>query len=66
VLRPYGVAVVVEGTHECMTTRGVRRSDVTMVTSRMLGVFRDQPQTRNEFLSAIDLRSAARAGKNGT
>jgi len=65
VLRPHGVAVVVEGTHECMTTRGVRRTDVTMVTSRMLGVFRDQPQTRNEFLSAIDLRSAARAGKNG-
>ena len=65
VLRPYGVAVVVEGTHECMTTRGVRRTDVTMVTSRMLGVFRDQPQTREEFLSAIDLSSAARAGKSG-
>ena len=65
VLRPHGVAVVVEGTHECMTTRGVRRTDVTMVTSRMLGVFRTQPQTRAEFLSAIDLRSAARAGKNG-
>ena len=65
VLRPHGVAVVVEGTHECMTTRGVRRSDVTMVTSRMLGVFRDQPQTRAEFLAAIDLRSAARPGKNG-
>jgi GTP cyclohydrolase I len=65
VLKPYGVAVVVEGAHECMTTRGVRRNDVTMVTSRMLGVFRDQPQTRQEFLSAIDLRSAARAGKNG-
>ena len=65
VLNPHGVAVVVEGTHECMTTRGVRRTDVTMVTSRMLGVFRHQPQTRAEFLSAIDLRSAARAGKNG-
>ena len=65
VLKPHGVAVVVEGTHECMTTRGVRRTDVTMVTSRMLGVFRHQPQTRAEFLSAIDLRSAARAGKNG-
>ena len=65
VLRPYGVAVVVEGAHECMTTRGVRRTDVTMVTSRMLGVFRDQPQTREEFLSAIDLSSAARAGKSG-
>jgi GTP cyclohydrolase IA len=65
VLKPHGVAVVVEGMHECMTTRGVRRPDVTMVTSRMLGVFRDQPQTREEFLSAIDLRSAARATKNG-
>jgi GTP cyclohydrolase I len=65
VLKPHGVAVVVEGAHECMTTRGVRRSEVTMVTSRMLGVFRDQPQTRGEFLAAIDLRSATRAGKNG-
>jgi GTP cyclohydrolase I len=65
VLKPYGVAVVVEGAHECMTTRGVRQTDVTMVTSRMLGVFRDQPQTREEFLSAINLRSAVRAGKNG-
>ena len=65
VLKPHGVAVVVEGTHECMTTRGVRRTDVTMVTSRMLGVFRDQPQTREEFLSAIDLRAAVRGGKNG-
>jgi GTP cyclohydrolase I len=43
----------------------VRRTDVTMVTSRMLGVFRDQPQTREEFLSAIDLSSAVRAGKSG-
>jgi GTP cyclohydrolase IA len=65
VLKPHGVAVVVEGTHECMTTRGVRRSDVTMVTSRMLGVFRDQPQTRQEFLSAIDLRSGVQGPKNG-
>jgi GTP cyclohydrolase IA len=64
VLKPHGVAVVVEGAHECMTTRGVKRNEVTMVTSRMLGVFRDQPQTRAEFLAAIDLRSAARA-KNG-
>jgi GTP cyclohydrolase I len=65
VLKPHGVAVVVEGAHECMTTRGVKRHEVTMVTSRMLGVFRDQPQTRAEFLAAIDLRSAARVGKNG-
>ncbi|HLH90334.1 MAG TPA: GTP cyclohydrolase I FolE [Xanthobacteraceae bacterium] len=65
VLKPHGVAVVVEGAHECMTTRGVKRTDVTMVTSRMLGVFRNQPQTRAEFFAAIDLRSAARNGKNG-
>ncbi|HEY1541342.1 MAG TPA: GTP cyclohydrolase I FolE [Xanthobacteraceae bacterium] len=64
VLEPHGVAVVIEGAHECMTTRGVKRPEVTMVTSRMLGVFRDQPQTRQEFFAAIDLRSAAR-GKNG-
>ena len=65
VLKPHGVAVVTEATHQCMTTRGVHKPGVTMVTSRMLGVFRDQPQTREEFLAAVDLRSAARAGKNG-
>ena len=59
VLKPHGVAVVVEGVHECMTTRGVHKSDVSMVTSRMLGAFRDNPETRNEFLSAINLRPAA-------
>ena len=55
VLKPQGVAVVVEASHECMTTRGVRQSDVRMVTSRMLGVFRDNPATRHEFLSAVGL-----------
>jgi GTP cyclohydrolase IA len=55
VLRPYGVAVVVEGAHGCMTSRGVHKSQATMVTSRMLGLFREQPQTRHEFLSAINL-----------
>jgi GTP cyclohydrolase I len=55
VLKPSGVAVVVEGTHECMTTRGVHRPDVTMVTSRMLGVFRTNFKTRQEFLAAIKL-----------
>jgi GTP cyclohydrolase I len=59
VLKPHGVAVVVEGVHECMTTRGVHKSDVSMVTSRMLGVFRDHAETRNEFFSAIKLRHAA-------
>src|ERR1700736_3997969 len=55
VLNPHGVAVVIEGTHTCMTTRGVHKSQATMVTSRMLGVFRDRAETRQEFLSAIDL-----------
>ena len=59
VLKPYGVAVVVEGAHECMTTRGVHKSDVSMVTSRMLGVFRDQPANPAGVLAAINLRSAA-------
>jgi GTP cyclohydrolase I len=58
-LKPHGVGVVVEAQHQCMTTRGVHKSDVTMVTSQMLGVFRTQGQTRIEFLSAIGLRSAA-------
>jgi GTP cyclohydrolase I len=56
VLKPSGVAVVVEGAHECMTTRGIHKSDVTMVTSRMLGVFRTSEKTRQEFLSAITLK----------
>lgn len=60
VLKPHGVGVVAEAEHECMTTRGVHKTDVTMVTSRMVGAFRNQKQTRDEFLSAIDLRSAAR------
>ena len=56
VLKPFGVGVVVEGAHECMTTRGVHKSDVTMVTSCMLGTFRTRPETRQEFLSAINLK----------
>jgi GTP cyclohydrolase IA len=57
-LKPHGVAVVVQGTHGCMTSRGVNQAEATLVTSRMLGVFRDRPETRAEFLSAIDLRGA--------
>ena len=53
VLEPKGVAVVVEGNHECMSTRGVRKPDATMVTSTMLGAFRDDPSTRREFLAFI-------------
>ena len=52
-LNPRGVAVVIEATHECMTTRGVHRPGVTMVTSRMLGAFRDDPRTRRELLAMI-------------
>jgi GTP cyclohydrolase I len=58
VLKPYGVAVVTEATHQCMTTRGVHKTGVTMVTSRMLGVFRDHAETRQEFLSAIGMRGS--------
>ena len=52
-LQPRGVAVVIEATHECMTTRGVHRPGVGMVTSQMLGVFRDDAMTRREFLALI-------------
>jgi GTP cyclohydrolase IA len=56
VLKPAGVGVVVEAVHECMTTRGVYKPGVTMATSYMLGIFRTQAKTRQEFLSAINLR----------
>jgi GTP cyclohydrolase I len=59
VLKPFGVAVVIEAAHQCMTTRGVHKLGVTMVTSQMLGVFRKRLETRHEFLSAINLRGAA-------
>ena len=62
VLAPLGVAVVIEGTHGCMTSRGVGQSGATMVTSRMLGAFRDRLETRKEFLAAVDLRSLSRSG----
>ncbi len=53
VLDPRGVAVVIEASHQCMTTRGVHKSGAAMVTSRMLGAFRDDPATRREFLTMI-------------
>jgi GTP cyclohydrolase I len=52
-LQPRGVAVVIEAAHQCMTTRGVHKPGVTMVTSRMLGAFRDDAITRREFLAMI-------------
>ena len=53
VLKPRGGGVVIEAAHQCMTTRGVRKPGVSMVTSRMLGSFRNDPTTRNEFLSTV-------------
>lgn len=54
VLQPLGVAVVIEAQHQCMTTRGVHKPGVSMVTSRMLGAFRDDATTRREFLAMIN------------
>lgn len=56
VLRPRGVGVVIEAQHECMTTRGVHKRGVSMVTSQMLGCFREDARTRAEFLAFIDMR----------
>ena len=53
VLQPKGVAVVIEAAHQCMTTRGVHKPEVSMVTSRMLGAFRTDIALRKEFLSLI-------------
>jgi GTP cyclohydrolase IA len=54
VLKPKGVGVVVEAVHQCMTTRGIHKSGVSMVTSQMLGTFRKDARTRAEFLRMID------------
>jgi GTP cyclohydrolase I len=53
VLEPKGVGVILEAAHQCMSTRGVHKSDAAMVTSRMLGSFRTDPSTRREFLSIV-------------
>ena len=54
VLQPQGVAVLIKAEHHCMTTRGVMKPGTDLVTSRMLGVFRDSAITRQEFLSLVD------------
>jgi GTP cyclohydrolase I len=59
ILEPKGVAVVIEASHECMTTRGVHKTGVSMVTSMMLGAFREDSRTRREFLAMIHLPSIA-------
>jgi GTP cyclohydrolase I len=53
ILNPKGVAVVIEAAHQCMTTRGVHKPGVGLVTSRMVGAFRDDPSTRREFLAVL-------------
>jgi GTP cyclohydrolase IA len=58
VLKPRGVGVVVDGAHQCMTTRGVHKRAVSMVTSSMMGTFRQDARTRSEFLTFIDIRGA--------
>ena len=55
VLQPRGVGVVIVGAHECMTTRGVHKRGVSMITSKMLGTFREDARTRSEFLQFIDV-----------
>ena len=63
VLKPRGVGVVIEAAHQCMTTRGIRTPGVSMVTSRMLGSFRDDLTTRREFIATIGHLSS---GSNGS
>ncbi len=62
ILQPEGVAVVIEAAHQCMTTRGVHKPGVSMVTSRMLGAFRDNPSTRREFLSMVGTPTTGEGG----
>lgn len=56
VLQPRGVGVVIEAAHECMTTRGIHKRGVSMITSKMLGTFRSDARTRAEFLTFIEIR----------
>ena len=59
ILKPKGVAVVIEAAHQCMTTRGVHKPGVSLVTSRMLGAFRNNASTRREFLAMIRVGAGA-------
>jgi len=54
VLQPRGVAVIIEASHQCMSTRGVHKPGASLVTSRMLGAFRDDPSTRRELLAMVN------------
>ncbi len=57
VLKPRGVGVVVDASHECMTTRGIHKRGVSMITSQMLGTFRTDARTRSEFLRFVDIHA---------
>jgi GTP cyclohydrolase IA len=61
VLHPRGVGVVVDAVHQCMTTRGVHKRGVSMITSRMTGTFREDARTRAEFLQFIGITGARSA-----
>ena len=60
VLKPLGVGVIVEAEHQCMTTRGVHKHGVSMITSQLLGQFRSDPRTRSEFMSIIGAQTTTR------
>ena len=60
VLKPLGVGVIIEAEHQCMTTRGVHKHGVSMITSQLLGQFRSDPRTRSEFMSIIGAQAANR------
>jgi GTP cyclohydrolase I len=62
VLQPRGTAVIIEASHQCMTTRGVHKPGTIMTTSRMLGAFRDDPSTRRELLAMVNSGSKLDAG----
>ena len=55
VLKPKGVAIVIDATHQCMSSRGVHKTETSTVTSRMLGLFRTNSSTRSEFMNLINL-----------
>lgn len=55
VLKPRGVGVVIDASHQCMTTRGIHKTGVSMVTSKMLGCFREDARTRSEFLTFVNM-----------
>ncbi len=62
VLQPKGVGVIIDAAHQCMTTRGVHKPGMSMVTSHMLGTFRSDPRTRREFLSIISNSATTQLG----